>query len=238
MKTIVMLSAHRCGSTAMLKVFQNHPDVKIVNKNQNIGNWEPNYWYWADIALKGDRTNFDRKLREAGISVPGGKKFDKHIVYRTWDLILEKFGPTIFDKSPIYLQSRDCTKLIQGYINKRKRDFRFFAFIRDPKDAIASQHAKWPGKCINQWKAEWLEKYRHLEDLQDKLGFKIYKYEEVAENPNVYIKKILKDCGLSYSSSYHSHFKPVNVGRYKRHQDKLIIATAMKRHLHKYGYRR
>jgi len=238
MKTVVLLSAHRCGSTAMLKVFQKHPDVKIVNKDQNIANWEPNFWYWADIALKGDRTNFDRKLRESGVPIPKGKVLDKNRIFGTWDKILEMFGPIVFDKSPISLQSRACTALMLEYIKERKKQFDFFAMIRDPKDAIASQYAKWPGKDINWWKREWLKKHKHLEDLQTTLGFRIYRYEDVAKNPEIYIKKILEGCGLIYNKSYHSHFKPVHVGRYRLSKQQIFMGAEMKAHLKKYNYGR
>ncbi|OYT16629.1 MAG: hypothetical protein B7C24_06860 [Bacteroidetes bacterium 4572_77] len=233
-QTIIMLSAHRCGSTAMFKVFQKHPQVKIINKQQRIENWETNYWYWATFALKGKRRDYDRKLSEAGIAIP--KKMNKNIVFDVWDNILNIFGPIIFDKSPIYLQSREATGLMGEYIRVRKSPHKFFAFIRDPRDAIASQHAKWPGSNLKWWAKRWLEKYEHLEELQKQYGFKIYRYEDVASNPSLYIKEILEACGLKYKKDFHSHFKPTNVGRYKCENDAYYQSNKFKRHLKKYGY--
>ena len=64
-KIIIMLSAKRCGSTAIFNLFQKHPNVKILHKNQNIDNWEPQFWLYAHKALSGkinDVNQFNERL--------------------------------------------------------------------------------------------------------------------------------------------------------------------------------
>lgn len=234
---IVMLSAHRCGSTAMFKAFQKHPDVKIINDNQKVENWEPNYWYWADRALAGDKADFHRKLKEAVPSIKV-QRIDKQTIFDTWNKILNRFGPTAFDKSPIYLQSRGGMRLLDEYKNTTNNKIHFFAFIRDPRDAIVSQYRKWPGKTLKDWEREWLEKYEHLEFLQSKYKFKLYKYEMVAKNPEKFVVEIMNDCGLGCNENIYSHIKPIHVGRYMNDSDasKWKFSKRFIDHLKKYGY--
>ena len=65
-KTILMLSAKRCGSTAVFKMFQNHPDVGVCYYDKNIDNWEPNFWNLAAEAINGNT----KHLKKYGYSIP------------------------------------------------------------------------------------------------------------------------------------------------------------------------
>jgi hypothetical protein len=223
----------------MFKVFQKHPDVKIVNKAQNIDNWEPNYWYWAVRAIAGDKRHFVRKLGESVPNIRVPSIVTKTVVFDIWDQILNMFGPVVFDKSPIYLEDPAATDIMLRYMSGRKRKFIFFAFIRDPRDSIVSQHRKWPGESLKQRERAWLRKY-NLESLAAKLKFPIYRYEDVASNPKIFIPKIFRLCELKDIESAYRHIRPVHVGRYKEDEGHDVAGwkfdAAFTVHLKKYGY--
>ena len=46
-KSIILLSAKRTGSTAVMKIFQKHDQTKIMHVDQNVDNWESNFWLLA-----------------------------------------------------------------------------------------------------------------------------------------------------------------------------------------------
>ena len=57
-----MLSAKRCGSTAIFNLFQKHADVKVLHKDQKILNWEPQFWSNASKAIFGDAEKFNKRV--------------------------------------------------------------------------------------------------------------------------------------------------------------------------------
>ena len=105
-KTIVMLSAKRCGSTAVFRMFQRHPDIGVCHVDQNITAWEPNFWNLAVAAIEGNPTKFIHRFSESHPFLRIPYRFSEDAVFRLWDDILETLGPAVFDKSPQYLGNR------------------------------------------------------------------------------------------------------------------------------------
>jgi len=140
-----MLSAKRSGSSAIFKIFQNHPDVGVCHINQNINYWEPNFWNLASEAINGNTKPFlDRFIYKekshSFLKIP--EQFTEQTVFDLWEQILDKLGPIIFDKSPQYLINDDALELLKKYI-RAGNDVRIFGIIRDPKDTITSQYELW-----------------------------------------------------------------------------------------------
>ena len=246
-KVIIMLSAKRCGSTAIFNLFQKHADIKILHKNQKIINWEPQFWLYASRAIKGDFKNFNDRLYETlGFEKNSLKnEYDEESIFNLFDNILDKFGPVIFDKSPQYLGSKESINLLLKYKNNRpKINFIFFAFIRNPLDAITSQHELWKHytkeSSLLEREKNWLKKYDHLEELQKLLDIKLYKYEDFCQLPKKNTKDLMNYCELSYSKILHAHIKLKSLGRYSITPFISIknwkISNNLLQHMKKYNY--
>ena len=68
MKTIVLLSAKRTGSTAFHNMFRKHRHTKICHVDQDIQffdvyNWEPQFWSLGSKLIEGDREPFVKRFK-------------------------------------------------------------------------------------------------------------------------------------------------------------------------------
>jgi len=239
-RTIIMLSAKRCGSTAVFRMFQKHSDVSVCHINQLIENWEPRFWDLAGRALQGEKKPFVERLKKSHPYLKIPATFSEVEIFQLWDSILERLGPIVFDKSPQYLGNRTALELIYKYI-ELGNDVRIFAFIRDPRDAITSQYILFGKDSPKKREARWLEKYRHLEELEQRYEtIPLFKYEDFSQSPSLYAPMIFKLCGLSdYPHSY-DHIRPTNIGRYSISDIPKIRKWKMSEefieHLKKHGY--
>jgi len=239
-RTIIMLSAKRCGSTAVFRMFQKHSDVGVCHIDQLIENWEPRFWDLAGRALKGDKTPFISRLKKSHPYLKIPATFSETEVFQLWDSILERLGPIVFDKSPQYLGNRTALELIYKY-KELGNDVRIFAFIRDPRDAITSQYILFGKDSPKKREARWLEKYGHLEELEQRYEtIPLFRYEDFSQSPSLYAPMIFKLCGLSdYPHSY-DHIRPINIGRYSISDNPKIRKWKMSEefieHLKKHGY--
>ena len=141
-RTIILLCAKRSGSTALFRVFQKHPDVGVCHINQNIENWESNFWNRAAEAIAENSEPFISRFEANHPFLKIPKRFSEDTVFKLWDSILDELGPIIFDKSPQYLGNRKAFDLIYKY-SQLGNDVRLFAIIRDPRDTITSQYELW-----------------------------------------------------------------------------------------------
>ena len=225
MRTIVMLSDKRCGSTAVHNIFRKHPDAKICHVNQNVKFcdeylWEPGFWLHGANAINGDSKTFIDKFSKACPFLKFPKNITEEVLFDLWDKILMKLGGVVFDKTPHYLGHRDSIDLLAKY-RALGNDVRVFAFIRDGRDAICSMYKLWGNgdfKKITTKEGGWLKKYRCLEDIMSSsiLGdIPLYKYEEFAADPSYYAKELLKYCGLKDYPKAYDHIKQVHVGRHR-----------------------
>lgn len=243
-RTIIMLSAKRCGSTAVFKMFQKHPDVKVSHINQKINNWEPNFWNLAGKALQGEVEPFVKRLQKSLPFLKIPTIISEDDIFRLWDSVLESVGSIVFDKSPHYLGDKTALELIYKY-KELGNDVRLFAFIRDPRDAITSQYTLWKKLVFNdspkRREKEWLEKYKHLEVLEERFGIiPVFRYEDFSQNSTCYAPIIFKLCGLRDFFHTYDHIRPVNIGRYSISDDPEIKKWKMSDeflgHVKKYGY--
>lgn len=243
-KTIIMLSAKRCGSTALFTMFQRHPEVGVCHVDQKIKIWEPNFWNLAAEAIEGKPTKFLARFRESHPFLQLPETFSEELVFRMWDQILDELGPVVFDKTPQYLGKRGTFDLLGKYM-ALGNDVRLFAFIRDPRDAITSQYELWrfrveddsPGRR----EVRWLRSYRLLEELQ--AGFAdipLFRYEDFSAAPACYAPMLFRHCGISVDPDSYSHIRPTSVGRYSGSILPRIrtwkFSEEFKQHLEKYGY--
>ena len=217
-KTIIMLCVNRSGSTAIYDVFRKHPEVgRGVLKTEDPF-FEPNFWNNAARAIGGNETSFRMHLTKKIPYVKIPKEITKETVFKIWDLILEKNGPVIFDKTPFYLGNHNAINLILEY-QKKGNDVRLFFLIRNPVDTITSQHelrgVRKKGYTIKEREIMYIERIIHMDEINaGKDLFPVFKYEEIAKEPNTYIPKILNYCGLSGQNKIWNHIKPVSIGRY------------------------
>jgi len=246
-KLIIMLSAKRCGSTAIFNLFQKHVNVKILHKDQYINNWEPQFWLYASKAINGDVLDFkNRVLKSLGFEKKFSKKqYDEDTIFKIFDKIFDVYGPVIFDKSPQYLGSKDSLDLLNKYVGLRDDvNLVIFAFIRNPLDAITSQHELWKHYTkeisLEEREESWLKKYEHLEKIQKDFNIKLYKYENFCLEPKKYTKDLMNYCGLSFYNELCSHLKAKSLGRYSLTPYRSIrnwkISIELEEHMKKYGY--
>jgi hypothetical protein len=243
-KTIIMLSAKRCGSTAMFRVFQKHPDVGVCHVDKSIGNWEPNFWNYAYRAING---NPEQLIKQLGTSHPGLKintPLDTDRVFDLWGQILEQDGPVVFDKTPKYLAEPGTFELLRQYMDAGN-DVRIFGMIRDPRDAITSQYTKWnrivvddhPDKRMKKW-LKWYGLFEKVQTAFDQVP--LFRYEDFATAPVCYAPMIFKHVGVRHIPDAYSHIRPTHVGRYKRTRLKALkewkYSEEFIAHLKKYGY--
>ncbi len=243
-RTIILLSAARCGSTAVLRMFQRHPDVGICSVNQGVGNCEPHFWSTAAKAIAGDSERLLIKMRNTLPNVSLPYDYTENSMFKLWDSILERQGPIVFDKSPFYLDSRDGINLLYKYIQKGN-DVRIFAMIRDPRDAITSQYELFTAqhKWVSPKKHEelWIDRYSHLEEIQSKIGYlPVFRYEDFAAAPTCYAPIIFNFCGVRHLPYTYDHITPTNVGRKSTSLYPKVrqwkMGKEFKEHLVKYGY--
>ncbi|HLO18486.1 MAG TPA: sulfotransferase [Anaerolineales bacterium] len=236
-RTIICLAAKRSGTTAVHRMFVNHPDVGICHPNQAIPNWEPNFWNYAADALglkslQDEKAPADQFMEQMSIMAPGvlvQPPFTAEKIFGYWDIILETYGPIIFDKSPKYLHSEGGLKLLYEYI-QRGNDVRIFGLVRDPRDAISSQYEHWkdvyaPG--TPQYRdAYWVEHYRcflWFQDLVGKENCPLIRYEDFSTDPKHWGAFIFQHCGVADIPQAYEHVYPVHVGRYyESDQDALV----------------
>lgn len=243
-RTLILLSAPRCGSTAILRMFQKHPDVGICDLNQGIGNCEPHFWNIAAKAIEGNPDRLFQKMRTTlpHISLPD--KYTEDSMFKLWDSILEAQGPIVFDKSPYYLGNREAMQLLCNYIQKGN-DVRIFAVIRDPRDAITSQYelftAQFKESSPKIHEELWIDRYTHLEEIRKSIGYlPIFRYEDFSAAPSCYAPIIFNFCGIRHLSYTYDHIKPTNIGRKPASLYPGIrrwkMSKPFKQHLEKYGY--
>ena len=246
-KIIIMLSAKRCGSTAIFNLFQKHSDVKILHKNQKIVNWEPQFWFFASKAINGESKEFNERVLDT-LNLEKNfikDKYSEEDIFNIFNLILDKYGPTIFDKSPQYLGSKESILLLMKYKKKNPEiKIIIFAFIRNPLDAITSQHELWrhytKENSLVERERDWLNKYKHFEEIKKDLNIKLYKYEEFCSDPKNYTKNLMEYCELNYSDDLCSHLEKKSSGRYFITPFKSIknwvVGKDLLKHMEKYGY--
>lgn len=243
-RTIILLSAKRTGSTAIFRMFQRHPEVGVCHANQDIDNWEPNFWNLAADALEGKPERFVERFSLSHPFLELPTVFTEDSIFALWDKILEAQGPVVFDKSPQYLGNPDALCLISKYM-ERGNDVRLLGLIRDPRDAITSQYELWRGSIKNDSpqlrERFWLEKYHRLEKLQEQIRyFPVIRYCDFSVAPECYAPAILNYCGCSIIKDCYQHIRPTSIGRYSASLLPEIrrwkFSKEFKSHLRKYGY--
>ena len=247
MKTIIMLSAKRSGSTAIFNSFQKHPEVKICNEDEKINNYEIQFWTNAVEAINGNPSNLIEVLKKSFPTLNVEKfvetKISKKAVFDLWNYILENRGPILFDKSPQYLSSKAALDLILEY-KDAGNNVKIFSLIRNPKDAITSQHELWQEytkeKNLINRELDWLQKYKNLEEFSKSLKIPLFYYEKIANDPEYYFSEIYKFCEVKYVKTSFSHFKKVSVNRFNLTFNKTVSdwnwSKEFEFHLKKYDY--
>lgn len=244
-RTIIMLSAKRCGSTAVFKMFQKHPEVGVCHVDPDIDNWEPNFWNLAAEAIQDSPEQFISRFQTSHPFLRFPERFTEESVFKLWDDILAELGPVVFDKSPQYLGNEYAIELLKKYAGKGN-DVRLFAFIRDPRDAITSQYELWKSYVKSdspeKREAAWLGKYQHLEYLQKHFAYiPLFRYEDFSTAPSCYAPILLRHCGCADIPESYGHIQPTSIGRYSASILPSIrrwkFSEEFKSHLRRYGYK-
>ncbi|MGQ9574247.1 MAG: sulfotransferase family protein [Thermoguttaceae bacterium] len=243
-RTLILLSAKRCGSTAVFQMFRRHPDVGICHVQRDIENWEPNFWNLAWEAISGNPAPLVARLAASLPFLRMPSAFTEQTVFELWDTILARQGPIVFEKSPQYLGNRPAIDLLYRY-KALGRDVRVFALIRDPRDAISSQYELWhrcaPADAPEKRKAAWLDQYAHLEQLRRRHQIPLVRYEDLASRPEQYAPMLYRFCGLRDVPATYRHLRPTSINRYSMSRNPRIRRWKMSpqfiQHLTAYGYR-
>ena len=244
-KTIIMLSAKRCGSTAIFRMFQRHPDVGVCHIDRDISNWEPNFWNLGAEAIVGNPQPMIERFKKSHPFLKIQNPITEEHLFELWGAILNHLGPIVFDKSPQYLGNRAALGLLYKY-KQLGNDVRIFSFIRDPRDAITSQYELWHSFVENdspkRREIAWLDKYNHIEELENKFGdIPVFRYEDFTRAPSTYAPQLYKLCGTKDIPDTYAHIRPVSVGRYSASINFKIrrwnMGQDFKNHLKKYGYK-
>jgi SAM-dependent methyltransferase len=255
-RSIVCLAAKRSGTTALHQAFVKHPDVRICHHDQAASNWEPDFWVLAASVLEaqeGTRKNvsvaWEQFLFKLATIAPGLRPvppLDEDKIFEIWNSVLERYPPTVFDKSPKYLGSTRALDLMRKY-RERGNDIRFIALVRDPCDVISSQYELWKGNHptgVPELRDQaWTRYYENLEGFCEAIGREnclIVRYEDLSADPAKWFAKIYGHCGLRDVPETYAHIRPVSVGRYKRSKNSLIAAWQPSEQLQhvarRYGY--
>lgn len=254
-RTILLLSAKRCGSTAVFRMFQRRPDVGVCHVDRSIENWEPNFWNLAADAIDGSPGPFLERFRASHPFLEPPERFTPDSVFDLWERVLDRLGPIVFDKTPHYLRGDRAFELLADYVERREADVRIFAMIRDPRDAIASQFENWrrhvKDDSPERREAMWLEHYRRLERVQSEFedrfgragafgGIPLFRYEDFSAAPRCYAPMIFRHCGLPDLPESYAHVRPTHVGRYSLSRDPAVrdwvFSAAFVTHLARHGY--
>lgn len=232
-RTIVCLAAKRSGTTAIHHVFAKHPQVRICHPDQDVENFEPDFWYAASLyfqardhhASKQEQLSrwrdFVGKLSIANPRQLATPDIDVRDLFKLWDELLDIYGPVVFDKSPKYLARPDALRLLRQY-SEGGKDVRFFALVRNPRDVIASQYGLWrderPEATFEFRAQEWVRYYDNLEQFRSDIGpdkCPVFVYEEIAQDPGRHLPHLLAHCGLENDADSYAHIRPtVSDGRY------------------------
>ena len=166
----------------------------------------------------------------------------KEDIFDLWNLILEKKGPIIFDKSPKYLENMSFLNLISDY--KKNHEVKIIGMIRNPLDAITSQYELWHEytneQDLNDRENKWLAYYNNLENfLELENDIKFIKYENLVKNHENF-KELFDYCNLVFNENYTNKFQRKINERHKISMFKKIKdwkwTNAFNNHLNKYDY--
>lgn len=263
-RTIVLLSHKRSGTSALFRVFRDHPSVGVCHVDPTRTLWEPNFWNLAAQGIRGDTEPFRKRFAESHPFLEVPEVFTEEAVFAMWDRILAELGPILFDKSPQYLGNREALALLKAY-RVQGNDVRFVGLIRDPRDTIASQYErlgrgsfrKKPraefrkaaavrtrllADCPEVREKHWLGKNAHLDELlAEGEDIPVFRYEDMTQAPSCYFPMLFKHCGVSNVTASFADFRPVNLGRYWRSSDPVIRkwrwSAELAVVLRRYGYR-
>ena len=220
LKTIILLSSKRTGSSAFFKVFKNHPKVNCLLKNPEMDMIELNFWNSALKAIQGNSRNLKQVLKKINIQIKLPKKINKRFIFKLWNEILIDNGGIIFDKSPAYLDDIKILKLLKAYEDDGNKLY-LLGLIRNPKDSITSQFELWDKKNNNRIKnkikkreKKWLKYYSNLQSFKLIRKLEIFRYEDITKKKHYYFEKIFKICGLKYKLSYTDNIKKTSIGRF------------------------
>lgn len=220
-KTIILLSPKRSGSTLVQNIFSNNKFVKLCHQNQFTKVVECQFWSLSYLFLNKKisykylrqkflkQTSFDiKKIYKENIR-------DKSDIFKIWNIILDKFGPIIFDKSPQYLSDFKIIELIIDYA-KSGNQVNFLSIIRDPRDVLMSQYLLWGGKIIER-EEEIITKFENLNRLNKRVNLYIFKYENLVKKSKIEIVKLFNFCNLEYSQITQINFNEKSVNLHKNY---------------------
>ena len=244
-KTIILLSNKRSGSTFVQNIFRNHANIKLFHSNQKQKVVECQFWSLsAELLNKKISYEYyiDKIYQETKIDINSfctEYLSNENDIFNLWEKILSYHDSNIFDKSPQYLSSKDCLRLINNYCRYSKR-VKLIFLIRDPRDVIASQYNLWKGDI----KARELNLINKLDNFYylKKLNGNIYtiKYENFENNLINEIRNLFEFCQIEFQNN---DLKSIFFNKSIKYQTSLntkinqwVIEEKLKNHLKYFNY--
>lgn len=200
---IVMLCYARSGGTLLNKCLGALPDTVVLSEVNPVGGGageqgvesyttvreQAIHWYGIDVEtddFADGVVRLDVKCRENG----------KHLIIRDWSYV--NFSDNELNRGNPSGRFLTLEKL------NGKLEIRTFAFVRDSIDVWISRGCP----DVNKFFCEYLE---YVEQL-DKLGIRIFKYEDFCAAPMKVLKGICDYTGLEYSdvSESYMYFRHAN----------------------------
>ena len=191
--------------------------VQVCHTNQQVLNWEFNFFAFAQSAIDGDATRYLDHTAEAVPALTTLIPHDTESALEAWSTVVREKGPIVFDKSP-YLTRPQSHPLLEA-LAESNHDVRFIGLVRDPRDVIASQHEHWDEHddtaSITRREIALVEGYRWLKRFSARTPVCLIRYEDLAAAPCLYANNLFRFAGLDPLAETWQHLSPINIGRHR-----------------------
>jgi hypothetical protein len=132
--------------------------------------------------------------------VPAG---DEDLVFGGWEALCDRYAsPVFFEKSPQVVHHKAALGLLRQWIDQTAFRVKIIGMVRNPLAVMASAEKAF-ATPPQERQVGWLEGCQNLLEFGDELGpdrFRLYRYEEIIEDPIAGFRSICEFVGVDLSS--------------------------------------